>query len=110
MRTVRRIAVVLILALVVFVGWAAISKTPWAATVDPLTAGSAFAHPIEPLREFAGALLVAVPAVLLIRSGWAWFARVVLGRETQQRVPTQRTAVRPRSTRGDAASGLARNR
>jgi hypothetical protein len=110
MRTVKRILVVLILGLVVFAVWAAISKTPWAGTVDPLTAGSNFTHPIEPLRELAGALLVAVPSVLLIRSAWAWFARVVLGRETHRRVPTQRTAVRSRSSRGEVARELVRNR
>jgi small-conductance mechanosensitive channel len=86
----KRVAILLIFALSVFVVWAFISKTPWAGTVDPLTAGKSFTHPIEPFQEIAGALLVAIPAVLLIRTGWSWFASVVLGREETKRVPPRR--------------------
>ena len=92
MKTTQRILTILILAFGVLLGWVLISKTPWAGSVDPLTAGSAYTHPIEPIRDIAGALLVAIPAVLLIRSGWAWFARVILGREAAQGVRVRRTA------------------
>jgi small-conductance mechanosensitive channel len=91
MTTAKRVVIFLLFAISVFVVWAFISKTPWAATVDPLTAGKSFSHPIEPFQEIVGALLVAIPGVLLIRSGWSWFARVVLGREVSKRVPTRRT-------------------
>jgi hypothetical protein len=91
MRTAQRVMVIWILAFLVLLAWAMISRTPWAATVDPLTAGKSFTHWVEPFRELAGALLVAVPAVLLVRSGWARFARAVLGREAPQRVRIQRS-------------------
>ncbi|MEA2009563.1 MAG: hypothetical protein U9N78_02555 [Actinomycetota bacterium] len=91
MKTTQRTLTILILAFGVLLVWALISRTPWAGTVDPLTAGEAYTHPIEPLRDIAGALLVAIPAVLLIRSGWSWFARVILGRDTPQRSRVQRT-------------------
>ena len=98
MRTAQRVMVIWILAFVVLVIWAVISRTPWASTVDPLTAGKAFTHWVEPFRELAGALLVAVPAVLLVRSGWAWFARAVLGRKAPQRVRIQRGVPSGRSS------------
>ncbi len=85
MKTTQRTLTVLILALGVLLVWALISRTPWAGTVDVLTAGNAYTHPLEPFRDIAGALLVAIPAVLLIRSGWSWFSRVILGREGQRR-------------------------
>jgi len=91
MTTVKRVAIFLIFALSVFVVWAFISKTPWASTVDPLTAGKSFAHPIEPLQEIVGALLVAIPGVLLMRTAWSWFARVVPGRQESKRIPARRT-------------------
>ncbi|MFV9672963.1 MAG: hypothetical protein ACNYZH_07015 [Acidimicrobiia bacterium] len=92
MKTTQRTLTILVLAFGVLLVWALISKTPWAGIVDPLTAGNAYTHPIEPLRDVAGALLVAIPAVLLIRSGWSWFARVILGREAHHRVRIQRAA------------------
>lgn len=85
MTTTRRTLTILIFALGVLLVWALISRTPWAGSVDVLTAGSAYTHPIEPIRDIAGALLVAIPAVLLIRSGWSWFSRVILGRGGQRR-------------------------
>ena len=99
MKTTQRTLTVLSLALGVLLAWALISRTPWAGTVDVLTAGEAYTHPIEPLRDVTGALLVAIPAVLLTRSGWSWFARVILGREDARRVRVQRT---PHSTRSSS--------
>ena len=110
MRTTKRIMAIWILAFIVLVVWAAISKTPWAATVDPLTAGKGFTHWVEPFRELAGALLVAVPAVLLIRSGWAWFAATVLGRQAPQRVRIQRRATPVRSMHDRNARELVNSR
>ena len=92
MKTTQRTLTILILAFGVVLVWVMIAKIPWATTVEPLTAGSAYTHPVEPLRDIAGTLLVAIPAVLLIRSGWSWFARVILGREAQRRVRVQRPA------------------
>ncbi len=86
MKTTQRTLTVLILAFGVLLAWALIARTPWAGTVDTLTAGNAYTHPVEPFRDIAGALLVAIPAVLLIRSGWSWFGRVILGREEPKRV------------------------
>ncbi|MEA2023081.1 MAG: hypothetical protein U9N79_02190 [Actinomycetota bacterium] len=97
MTTTRRVVTILVLALGVLTVWALVARTPWAGTVDPLTAGKAFTHPVEPFREIAGALLVAIPSVLLIRSGWSWFARVILGREAQRRVRIQRAGGSTRS-------------
>jgi hypothetical protein len=91
MRTTRRVLTVFIGAFIVVLIWSWIARTPWAGTVDSLTAGEGFTHPIDSIRMLAGALLVAIPAVLLIRSGWAWFARVFLGREVRRRVPVGRT-------------------
>ena len=110
MRTAKRIMVIWILAFVVIVVWAVISKTPWAATVDPLTAGKSFTHWVEPFRELAGALLVAVPAVILIRSGWAWFTRTVLGREAPQRVRVQRRSTPVGVSQDQGARELVRSR
>ena len=98
MRTAQRVMVIWIFAFIVLLVWAMISRTPWAVTVDPLTAGKSFTHWVEPFRELAGALLVAVPAVLLIRSGWAWFARAVLGRKPRQSVRIQRSVPSARSS------------
>jgi len=110
MRTAKRVMVIWILAFVVILVWAVISKTPWATTVDPLTAGKAFTHWIEPFRELAGALLVAVPAVLLIRSGWAWFARTVLGRESRPRMRVERNTRAGRLSEDRPARELVRSR
>ncbi|MCL1693682.1 MAG: hypothetical protein M3096_08370 [Actinomycetia bacterium] len=86
MKTTQRTLTVLILAFGVLLAWALIARTPWAGTVDTLTAGNAYTQPIEPIRDIAGALLIAIPAVLLIRSGWSWFARMILGREDARRI------------------------
>ena len=110
MRTAKRVMVIWILAFVVILVWAVISKTPWATTVDPLTAGKAFTHWIEPFRELAGALLVAVPAVILIRSGWGWFARTVLGRESRPRMRVERSTRAGRSSEDRPARELVRSR
>ena len=88
MKTTRRTLTILSFALGVLLAWALIARTPWAGTLDPLTAGKAYTHPIESFREIVGSLLVAIPAVLLIRSGWSWFSRIILGREIPRRVRT----------------------
>ncbi len=109
MTTTRRTVTILIFALGVVLVWAVIARTPWAGTVDPLSAGKAYSHPVEPIRDIAGALLVAIPTVLLIRSGWSWFSRVVLGRDAPQRVHVRRSADSARSSHhvegGEANSG-----
>jgi hypothetical protein len=97
-KTTQRTLTILILALGILLAWALISKTTWAGTVDPLTAGNAYTHPVEPLRDVVGALLVAIPAVILIRSGWSWFARVILGREASQGVRVGQAADSNRSS------------
>jgi len=98
-KTTQRTLTVLILAFVVLLACALIARTPWAATVDPLTAGNAYTHPIEPTRDVAGAFLVAIPAVLLVRSGWSWFVRVIFGREATHGVRVRRTVDSHRSSR-----------
>jgi len=99
-KTTRRVLTVFIFAFVVVLIWSRIARTPWAGTVDALTAGAGFTHPIDSIRMLAGALLVAIPAVLLIRAGWAWFARVILGRDVRQRVPAGRTTDGVRNSNG----------
>lgn len=89
MTVIRRIVVVLIFAVAVTLAWAWIARTPWADTVDVLTAGEQFTHWVEPLRMIVGALLIAIPGALLIQSGWSWASRTLLGREPTQRIPTR---------------------
>jgi len=87
MIVIRRVVIVLIFGVAVTMAWAWIARTPWAATVDVLTAGEQFTDWVEPFRMIAGTLLVAVPAVLLIRSGWSWVSRNLLGKEPARRIP-----------------------
>lgn len=94
MTTFRRIVIVLIFGVAVTMAWAWIARTPWATTVDVLTAGEQFTNWVEPFRMIAGALLIAVPAALLIRSGWDWTQRNLFGQEPVQRVPVVRPADR----------------
>ena len=94
MTVVRRVVIVLIFGVAVTMAWAWIARTPWAATVDVLTAGEQFTDWVEPFRMIAGTLLIAVPAALLIRAGWNWVQRSLLGREPVQRIPVERSAVR----------------
>lgn len=94
MTVVRRVGIVLATATAVAVGWLLVAQTPWAGSVDAVTAGEGFSHPVEALREIAGSLLVAIPATLLVRSTWGWFSANVLGRE-----PRTRIAVRPHEHR-----------
>ena len=67
--------------------WSWVADTAWGSLVDAGTAGERFVSPLEPVRMVAGSLLVAVPAVLLVRSGWSWFEREILGRERAVRIP-----------------------
>lgn len=94
MTLVRRVVIVLIFGVAVTMAWAWIARSPWATTVDVLTAGEQFTNWVEPFRMIAGTLLIAVPAALLIRSGWDWTQRNLLGREPVQRIPVERP-VRP---------------
>jgi hypothetical protein len=83
---IRRILVILSLASVVGLMWTFLGHTSWAGSLDISTAGEQFTLIIEPIRLMAGALLVAVPSVLLIRAGWAWFDVWVLGNQPRARV------------------------
>lgn len=89
MTVIRRVVIVLILGVAVTMAWAWIARTPWAATVDVLTAGEQFTDWVEPFRMIAGTLLVAVPAVLLIHSGWSWVSRNLLGKEPARQIPVE---------------------
>ena len=91
MIVIRRVVIVLLFGVAVTMAWAWIARTPWAATVDVLTAGERFANWVEPLRMVAGTLLVAVPATLLIRSAWDWSQRNLFGHEPVQRIPVDRS-------------------
>lgn len=93
---IRRILIILSLSGLVGLIWTFFGQTPWAATLDVTTAGEQFTQVVEPIRLMAGALLVAVPSVLLIRAGWAWFDVWVLGNQPRVRVrtdPRRSTAV-----------------
>ena len=94
MTATRRVVIVLVFAVAVTLAWAWIARTPWAGTVNVLTAGEQFTHWVEPFQMIAGALLIAIPGSLLIRSGWSWVSRTLLGREPIQRIPTRPDASR----------------
>jgi len=83
---IRRILMILSLAGLVGLVWNFLGHTPWATTLDVASAGEQFNASIQPICMIAGALLIAVPSVLLIRSGWAWFDLRVLGNEPRARV------------------------
>jgi len=87
MTALRRVVVVLVFAVGVTFAWAWIARTPWAGTVNVLAAGEQFTDWVEPFRMIAGALLIAIPGSLLIRSGWSWVSRNLLGREPTPRIP-----------------------
>jgi hypothetical protein len=89
MTVLRRVAVVLVFAVGVTLAWAWIARTPWAGSVDVLTAGEQFTDWVEPFRMIAGALLIAIPGALLFRSGWSWVSTTLLGREPTARIPTR---------------------
>jgi hypothetical protein len=89
MVVVRRAVQILLLAVLVGLLWRWIGQTTWASLVDVGSAGEQFTSPIEPLRMVTGALLVAVPAVLLIRAAWSWLEQHVLGREHTDRIPDE---------------------
>jgi hypothetical protein len=96
---IRRILIILSLAGLVGLVWTFVGHAPWAVSLDVSTAGEQFTQVIEPIRLIAGALLVAVPSVLLIRAGWAWFDIWVLGNQ-----PRARVAADPRRSRSVAGS------
>lgn len=87
----RRVVIVLIFGVAVTMVWAWIARTPWATTVDVLIAGEQFTNWVEPFRMVAGTLLVAVPAALMIRSGWDWAQHNLFGREPVERIPVNRS-------------------
>jgi hypothetical protein len=91
MTVVRRVVIILIFGVVVTLVWAWIARTPWAETVDALAAGEQFTNWLEPFRMIVGALLVAVPAILLIRSGWSWVSQHLLRQEPVRRIPVDRS-------------------
>jgi len=90
MTVVRRVVIVLIFGVAVTMAWAWVARTPWAATVDVLAAGEQFTDWVEPFRMIAGTLLVAVPAILLVRSGWSWVSWHLFGQEPARRIPVER--------------------
>ena len=71
-KTARRILTVLLAAVFVGLVWRGVGGSTWEQGVDALIAGEQFTTFTEPLRLIAGALFVAVPAVLLIRAAWVW--------------------------------------
>jgi hypothetical protein len=83
---IRRILIIVFFGVTVGLTWTFVGHTPWAASLDVSTAGEQFTQAIEPLRMLAGALLIAVPSVMLVRSGWAWFDVHVLGNQPRTRV------------------------
>ena len=86
MVALRRAAQILLWAVVVGLFWRWVSHTAWASLLDVTSAGEQFVDPIEALRMVTGALLIAVPAVLLIRSMWSWLERTVLDRQHTDRI------------------------
>jgi len=107
---IRRILIILFFGITVGLTWTFVGHTAWAASLDVSTAGEQFTQAIEPLRMFAGALLIAVPSVMLIRSGWAWFDVRVLGNEPKTRVrPDLRRQQAAAAARATAERGAPRS-
>lgn len=96
----RRVMVIVLGLIATGVVWAWIGRTVWASTIDVASAGEQFVDPVEPFRMIAGSLLVAVPTVLLIRSGWSW-----VGRTRLESCP-ERSLVRSASHEATEAQGV----
>lgn len=83
-----RVVLVVYLAIAVGIIWRWLGMSSWAAGLDIASAGEQYTTWVEPLATLTGALLVSVPAVILIRMGWAWIDEHVLGNEPR-RIPTR---------------------
>jgi len=77
MRLVKRVLVVLILAIGVVLFWSTLSRTSWAGTLEIV--GESFEHPLEPMVEMTGALLVAVTGTKLIQQTFQLVRERILG-------------------------------
>ena len=71
MKTLRRATKILFWGVVLGIYLTWLGSSGWASPGDLTTVGEQFEHPIEPIRMVAGALLIAVPAVILVRAAWA---------------------------------------
>lgn len=91
MKAVTRAITVLLLAVAVGIGWQWVGKSGWAAGLDVASAGEQFTTWIEPFAMLAGWLLIAIPAVMLIRSAWTWFDVHVLGHAPRRGTPHPRS-------------------
>ena len=79
MKTVTRAITVILVAIAVGIGWQRVGTTRWAAHLDVASAGEQFTMWLEPVAMLTGWLLIAIPAVMLIRSAWSWFEVRILG-------------------------------
>lgn len=87
-KTSTRVILIVYLAIAVGIVWRWLGRSPWANGLDIASAGEQYTTWVEPLANFAGALLIAVPAIILIRMAWAWIDEHVLGNEPR-RIPTK---------------------
>jgi hypothetical protein len=87
--TLRRVLVVILLVLIILVFWAWVAKTPWGHTVNPFTAGRRYLDPVGPIAHVVVVIGIVTPSVILLRAGWSWYSRVILGREVRRRIPAR---------------------
>lgn len=84
---IRRALNIVFWAVLVGLFWRWAGQTTWASLLDVGSAEEQFTSPLEPFRMVTGALLIAIPAVLLVRSAWSWLERHVLDRKHPDRIP-----------------------
>ena len=105
MKILRHTLTVLVFAVALALAWAWIARTPWAGGVAVGIDGGS-GTPFDPMRYVLGALLVAVPAVLLVRAGWDRFGAPALGRVPRRhpersRIPPELARARRGSDGGE---------
>ncbi len=92
MITLRRVLVVILLALIILVFWIQVAKSPWGHTVNPFTAGRRYQDSLSPILHIFVVIGIVTPIVILVRAAWSWFSRAILGRQPRRRIPERPSA------------------
>lgn len=90
-RRIDRALTVAGLFVAVLWAWSLAARTGWAAGRDALAAGPGYLDALTPLLDIAGATLVTVTSLGLIRRAWTWAQVRLLGRApARPRIPVER--------------------